>query len=86
MILRLESGAVTLRSISVVLLGLLRTLREEAGITQRDLGKRLGKPQSWVYNCETANRRVDLAEFVAWASACEVNPRIAFARFLAAAK
>jgi transcriptional regulator with XRE-family HTH domain len=64
------------------LLGLLRSLREEAGLTQRELGKRLGKPQSWVYNCETGNRRVDLAEFVAWAKACEVNPRVAFARFL----
>jgi hypothetical protein len=27
-----------------------------AGLTQRALGKRLGKPQSWVFNCETANR------------------------------
>jgi transcriptional regulator with XRE-family HTH domain len=68
------------------LLGLLRSLREEAGLTQRQLGKRLGKPQSWVYNCETANRRVDLTEFVAWATACEVHPRVAFARFLASAK
>jgi hypothetical protein len=68
------------------LLALLRTLREEADLTQRELGKRLGKPQSWVYNCETANRRVDLTEFVAWATACEANPRVAFARFLASAK
>ncbi len=62
---------------------LLRALREEAGLTQRELGKRLKKPQSWVYNCETANRRVDVAEFVAWARACDVEPRDAFARFLA---
>jgi transcriptional regulator with XRE-family HTH domain len=68
------------------LLALLRSLREETGLTQRELGKRLGKPQSWVYNCETGNRRVDLAEFVAWATACEVNPRAAFARFLTSAK
>ena len=68
------------------LLRLLRSLREEAGLTQRELGKRLGKPQSWIYNCETGNRRVDLAEFVAWATACNVNPRVAFARFLAAAR
>jgi hypothetical protein len=44
--------------------GFLRTLREEAGLTQRALGQRLGKPQSWVYNCETANRRVDVTEFI----------------------
>ena len=62
--------------------GLLRTLREEAGLTQRQLGQRLGKPQSWVYNCETANRRVDVTEFIAWARACDVDPRVAFARLL----
>jgi transcriptional regulator with XRE-family HTH domain len=48
----------------------LRAMRERAGLTQRDLGTRLGKPQSWVYNCETGNRRVDLTEFIAWARAC----------------
>ena len=52
----------------------LRTLREEAGLTQRELGKRLKKPQSWVYNCETANRRVDVTEFIAWAKACGIGP------------
>lgn len=61
----------------------LRGLREEAGLTQRELGHRLKKPQSWIYNCEVANRRVDVTEFIAWARACEVDPRIAFARFLA---
>jgi transcriptional regulator with XRE-family HTH domain len=60
----------------------LRRLREEAGLTQRDLGRRLGKPQSWVYNCETANRRVDVTEFIAWAGACGVEARAAFRRFL----
>ncbi len=61
---------------------LLRALREEAGLSQRDLAGRLAKPQSWVYNCETANRRVDVTEFVAWANACGVDPRAAFARLL----
>jgi transcriptional regulator with XRE-family HTH domain len=60
----------------------LRALREEAGLTQRELGKRMKKPQSWVYNCETANRRVDMTEFIAWAKACNLEPRAAFARFL----
>jgi hypothetical protein len=59
-------------------------LREEARLTQRDLGKRLGKPQSWIYNCETGNRRVDVTEFVAWATACETTATSAFARFLGA--
>jgi transcriptional regulator with XRE-family HTH domain len=62
--------------------GFLRALREEASLTQRDLGKRLKKPQSWVYNCETGNRRVDLTEFIAWARACDIEPQAAFMRFL----
>ena len=60
----------------------LRQLREKAGLTQRQIGKRLNKPQSWVYNCETANRRVDITEFIAWAKACEINPKTAFTRLL----
>ena len=60
----------------------LRALREEAGLTQRELGKRMKKPQSWVYNCETANRRVDVTEFIAWCMGCDLDPRGAFDRFL----
>ena len=59
----------------------LRALREEAGLTQRELGTRLKKPQSWIYNCETANRRVDVTEFIAWARACGIEPETALARF-----
>lgn len=57
-------------------------MREEAGLTQREIGALLKKPQSWVYNCETANRRVDVVEFVAWAKACGVDPVVALRRFL----
>lgn len=60
----------------------LRRMREEAGLTQRALGDRLGKPQSWIYNCESANRRVDVTEFVAWSEACGLKPTTALARFL----
>jgi transcriptional regulator with XRE-family HTH domain len=60
----------------------LRAIREEAGFTQRDLGKRLKKPQSWIYNCETGNRRVDVTEFIAWAKACKLDPRDVLTRFL----
>ena len=61
---------------------LLRKMRENAGLTQRDLGERLKKPQSWVYNCETANRRADLAEFVEWCLACDIKPQEGLKRFL----
>jgi hypothetical protein len=46
------------------------------------LGKRLKKAQSWVYNCEAANSRVDVTEFVARAGACGIAPLAAFERFL----
>ena len=65
-----------------VLPGFLKQMREKAGLTQRDIGKKLKKPQSWVYNCETANRRVDITEFILWAEACEVNPKSAFNKLL----
>ena len=60
----------------------LREQREDAGLTQRELGTKMGKAQSWVYNCETANRRVDVTEFIAWVTACGVEPAAAFSRLL----
>jgi transcriptional regulator with XRE-family HTH domain len=62
--------------------GFLRMLREEAGLTQRDLGERMKKPQSWIFNCESANRRVDVSEFILWARACDAAPCDAFGRFV----
>lgn len=58
----------------------LRQLREEAELTQRALGDLLGKPQSWVHNCETGNRRVDVTEFIEWCRACDTKPTVALAR------
>lgn len=55
----------------------LREMRERMGLTQRDLAKRLKKPQSWVARCETANRRVDVAEWVEWCIGCGVDPKSA---------
>ena len=60
----------------------LRQLRERAGLTQRALGQRLRRPQSWVYNCETANRRVDVAEFALWCRACAADPTEALRELL----
>lgn len=63
---------------------LLRQMREEANLTQRDIADALKKPQSWVHNCETMSRRVDVAEFAAWCRACGVEPLRAFKSYLAA--
>jgi len=65
-----------------VLPGFLKEMREKAGLTQRGMGKKLNKPHSYVYNCETANRRVDITEFIAWSKACGVNPKTVFSQLL----
>lgn len=49
----------------------LREMREAAGLTQRELGAILNKPQSWVNANEHCLRRVDLPEFVRWCQACD---------------
>lgn len=40
----------------------LRAIREHQGISQSELAKRLGKPQSFVSKIETYERRMDLIE------------------------
>ena len=55
----------------------LRAWRDDAELTQRELGELLGKPQSWVHNCETGNRRMDILEFAQWVDACGVKPAAA---------
>lgn len=62
---------------------LLKEMRESSELTQRQLGARLRKPQSWIYNCETANRRVDITEFIGWCRGCGVDPRSAMDDLLA---
>ena len=45
-----------------VLLNLLRQARLEAGLLQVEVAERPGKPQSFVSNYETGERRLDLLE------------------------
>jgi transcriptional regulator with XRE-family HTH domain len=40
----------------------LEAARKSAGLTQTELAKRLGKPQSFVSACESGQRRIDLLE------------------------
>jgi transcriptional regulator with XRE-family HTH domain len=53
---------------------LLKKMREDARLTQRDFAKKVGKSQSWVFKSEAASRRIDIAEFLEWCVGCGVDP------------
>lgn len=57
-----------------LVLGHLITARKAAGLTQRDLATRLGKPQSFVSKYERRERRLDVVEFVVLARALVIDP------------
>lgn len=56
----------------------LRSMRERAGLTQRELADRIGQSQWWVARSETGSRRLDVAEFVEFCVGCETDPASAF--------
>jgi len=62
--------------------GLLRQMREDAGLTQRELGKRAGRSQPWVHKSEIGERRVDISEFLEWCVACGEEPVEMFRRLV----
>ena len=43
---------------------LLLEARDNAGLTQKELANRLGRPQSFVSKTENAERRLDVIEFM----------------------
>jgi len=54
---------------------LLVQARKDAGVTQVELGKRLGQRQTFVSKFELGERRLDAAEFVTVCKAIGVDPR-----------
>lgn len=60
---------------------MLRAMRNEAKLTQRQLAENLAVSHVQVHKSESGERRVDLAEFVDWCLACGVNPEAALRRF-----
>ncbi len=48
--------------------------RREAGVTQMELSRILGKPQSFVSKYESGERRLDVVEFISICKALGVAP------------
>lgn len=64
------------------LLGLLRDLRERAGLTQTELAANLGNTQTFISKMERGERRVDTVEFIELCEALGTDPEAAFKELL----
>lgn len=64
-----------------LLLGLLRDVRAEAELTQRQLAERIKQPRSYVSKVESGERRIDPIECAEWAVGCGLTPQMFFIRF-----
>jgi len=51
----------------------LGAMRSGAGLSQRELGRRIGVPHSWVAKVESGERRIDLIEFGWFCEGCGVD-------------
>lgn len=65
-----------------ILIQVLVSAREKAGLTQRELATRLVRPHSFIGRIEAGTRRVDVVEFVDIAQAMETEPDELFVAFL----
>jgi len=58
--------------------------RQDGGVLQAELAKRVGKDQSYISNIERCQRRIDVVEFYDLAIALEVDPVTLFRKVAAA--
>jgi transcriptional regulator with XRE-family HTH domain len=50
----------------------LRAEREQLGISQRELGRRLQKPHTYIGKCESGERQLNIAELKFWCDALDI--------------
>jgi hypothetical protein len=62
----------------------IKSARENEGISQRELARRLGKHPSFVNKTEQFERRLDILEFIAIAKALDIAPANLLNQLLAA--
>jgi transcriptional regulator with XRE-family HTH domain len=55
------------------IVAVIRSAREAAGLSQRQLSTKLGEPPNWIQRIETLERRLDVAEFMAIAKAVNAD-------------
>ena len=53
----------------------LKGIREKAGISQRELSRRLNREHTFISKCELGERRVDIAEFYWICKTCDGSPK-----------
>ena len=58
----------------VRLIELMIAARKDAGVRQTDLAARLEQPQSYVSKVENRERRIDVAEYIGWMQALDLDP------------
>lgn len=51
----------------------LRSERELRGVSQRELGRRLEKPHTYIGKCESGERQLNIAELKMWCDALDVS-------------
>ncbi|MDQ0998098.1 transcriptional regulator with XRE-family HTH domain [Phyllobacterium ifriqiyense] len=61
---------------------LLKGIRLDNRLTQKFVAERLGKPQSYIAKVEGSERRIDIAEFIAYTRALGVDPIEAFKEYV----
>jgi transcriptional regulator with XRE-family HTH domain len=64
------------------LMAALAAARAKAGITQRELARRLGRSHSFVGKIESGERQLNVLEFCELADALKTNPRELFGKIL----
>lgn len=53
---------------------ILLQLRNDAGLTQRELASKLKVPHSVIFKIEHGERRIDPVEFAQWCRGCGADP------------
>ncbi|MEK6702279.1 MAG: helix-turn-helix transcriptional regulator [Planctomycetota bacterium] len=53
---------------------MLKAMRMEAGLTQRELALKLRMHNTMVHRSEIGDRRIDPVEFAEWCRACGAEP------------